>query len=449
MQTRTPRTSVEEIKQFDKNHVLHSWSVQSKIKPLLIVGGEGCYMIDAAGTRYLDLYSQLNYLNLGYQHPRLVEAIKRQAERLCVVSPAYANEPAAVLARLLSEVAPGDLDRTFFTLGGADAVENAVKMARLFTGRHKIITRYRSYHGATFGAITLSGDPRRPPVEPGISGVVRALDCYCYRCPFGQSYPGCGLGCAEHIDTLINFEGPGQVAAVLVEPIVGSNGVLVPPPEYLPRLRDICDRYGVLLIADEVMSGWGRAGQWFAVQNWNVVPDIIVTAKGLTGGYLPLGAVIVNARLAQHFEDNFLWCGLTYSMHPLCCAAGVAAVEIYRDEGIIERSQRLGELLMAGLQGLKEKHRSIGDVRGKGLFTGLELVKDRHTREPLVPWNASAAQMAPVQEVQRRLHERRVLPFIRWNSIFVSPPLVVSEAELEEAIAALDYALEAADALVA
>jgi taurine--2-oxoglutarate transaminase len=440
--------SAAEILAKDRRYVFHPWCVQSTLQPLPITGARGAYLLDADGRQYLDLAAELAHVNLGFQDPRVIDAIVDQSKRLCVVSPLQANAPAADLAELLAEVTPGDLGKTLFTLGGSEANEMAVQIARSYTGRHKIITRYRSYHGASYGALSLSGDPRRHYAEPGISGVVRALDCYCYRCPFGQRYPQCQLECADHVEHLINLEGPASVAAVLVEPVVGTNGVLVPPDGYWQRLRHICDRYDVLLIADEVITGFGRTGRWFGVDHWGVVPDIITIAKGLTSGYLPLGAVVMGAKVASYFDDHFFHSGFTYSAHPLACAAGLAAVKAYRDDQLVDYAATVGPSMLGELKRLQEHHPSVGDVRGIGMMACLELVKDRHTREPLVPWNAPAAAMGPMNDIRQRLLDRGVLTFNRWNMIMLFPPLCLTADELAQGCAALDEALVLADQFV-
>ena len=435
----------EKTRQMEREYVLHSWCVQSQYQAPVVVGGSGATFWDMDGRRYLDFSSQAMCSNLGHQHPQVVAAIKRQADQLCFIQGAWASVPRAQLARKLAEVTPSNLVKAFFTNAGAEANENAIKIARWFTGRRKIITRYRSYHGASAGAITLSGDPRRWAVEPGIPGIVRALDAYCYRCSFGLEYPSCGLRCAEHIGELIALEGPEHVAAVLVEPIVGSNGILVPPDGYLQRVREICSTNGVLLISDEVMAGFGRTGKWFACQHWDVAPDIIVTAKGLTGAMIPLGAVIVSQEIADFFDDKVLYAGLTYLGHPLSCAAGLAALQAYEEEGLIERSAVLGERMLNRLHRMQENHPCIGDVRGKGLFAAIELVKDRDTREPLTSFNTNSLALGRIVKEGR---ERGVSFAARWNFFILAPPLVITEEEMDGALDLLDELLVYADAEV-
>ena len=429
----------------DRKHVFHPWRAQRDRSSIAVTGGEGSYFHDADGNRYLDFHSGWGHMSLGHQPKRVIEAIVEQTRRMCNITADYANEPAARLGQLLAEITPGDLTKSFFTAGGTDAIETAVKMARAFTGRFKVISRYRSYHGNTYGAGTLSGDPRRLPLEPAMPGIVRALDNYCYRCPFDLKYPSCQVHCADHIGELIELEGPENVAAVIAEPVVSGNGGLVPPPEYWPMLREICDRYGVMLIADEVVTGLGRTGAWFACDHWQVVPDILVSAKTLTAGLMPLGATVVRPAIAAYFEDHYLDAGLTYQSHPVSCAAGIATIELIRDEHLVERAQQSGHYLMAGLCQLQERHPSVGDVRGLGLYATLELVRDRTTQAPLVRWNAAVSDSTGTVEVSRRLMERRVKVALRWNRLAVAPPLTVTESEIDEGLAAIDYALQAAD----
>ena len=431
------------IGELERKYVLRSWAVQGKNVYEEIVGGKGCWFWNKEGKKYLDFSSQLVNTNIGHQHPKVIAAIKEQAEKLCYISPSYASEPRARLAELIAEHTPGDLNKTLFTLGGAESNDNAIKIAREYTGRFKVMSRYRSYHGATYGAITLTGDPRRPPVEPGIPGVVRVFEPYCYRCSFGKSYPGCGLECAEHIREIMLYEDPNTVAALFVEPITGTNGIFVPPPEYLPRIREICDEFGVLLVADEVMTGWGRTGKWFGVDNWNVVPDIITMAKGITQGYVPLGAVVVNEKISRYFDEKMLWCGLTYSGHPLACATGVATVQVYEEENLIDNAAKMGERLKQGLQHIKEKHPSVGDVRSIGLFSAIELVRDRETKEPLAPWNGPDPGI--MGQINKALKEKGVYIYPRWNYLFIAPPIAINEEELAFGLNAVDEALELAD----
>ena len=433
--------SGDRVKADDARHVLHSWSVRSAIDPIPVAGAEGRYFWDYDGKRYLDFASQLVNVSLGHQHPKVVAAIKDQADRLTTIGPMMANEQRSELARLLAEVTPGDLTMSFFTNGGAEANENAIKLARWKTGRQKIVARYRSYHGATAGSITLTGDPRRWPAEPGIPGVVRILDPYTYRCPAGHPDPCPVCTGTPHLEEILQYEGPGTVAAVILETVTGTNGVIVPPDGYLQAVREVCDRHGILLIFDEVMAGFGRTGKWFACDHWDVVPDILTVAKGINSGYVPLGAMVISEELAGWVRDKYFAGGLTYSGHPLACAAGVASIEAFREEGIVENSAELGAVLGERLRGLAESHEAIGDVRGLGLFYGVELVKDRKTREPLVPFNASGEAFAPMAKIFKAALERGLYLMIHWNVIIVAPPLTITPEELDEGLEILDAVL--------
>jgi taurine--2-oxoglutarate transaminase len=428
-----------------KRYVLHSWSVQNALDPIPVAGGEGRYFWDFDGKRYLDFASQLVNVSIGHQHPKLVAAIREQAEKLCTIGPPMATEPRSTLARLLAEVTPGDLELSFFTNGGAEANENAIKLARWYTGRHKIVARYRSYHGATGGAITLTGDPRRWPAEPGIPGVVRMLDPYTYRCPAGHPDPCPVCSGAPHLEEILQYEGPHTVAAVILETVTGTNGIIVPPDGYLQSIREVCDRHGILLIADEVMAGFGRTGKWFGVDNWDVVPDILCVAKGINSGYIPLGAMVVRKPIADWVRDKYFAGGLTYSGHPLACASGVASIEAFKEEGIVEHAAEMGPVFAEHLQALQDRHPSIGEVRGLGCFWGIELVKNRETREPLVPFNATGEAFAPVARVYKAALDRGLYLMTHWNVVMVCPPLTITREELEEGMSTLDEALAIAD----
>jgi taurine--2-oxoglutarate transaminase len=437
-QPATHTLSGDEIVRLNREYTLFSWSVQSAVKPIPITRAEGVYFWDADGKRYLDFSSQLMNLNVGHQHPKVVRAIQEQAAHLSFAHPGLATEPRGRLGEKIAEIAPGNLKKTFFCLGGAEANENAIKIARFYTGRHKILARYRSYHGATHGAIALTGDYRRLPVEPAMPGVVHFLDPYCYRCPFGWRRETCHRECIDHVEEIIHYEGPEHIAAIIMEGVTGSNGLIVPPDDYWPRIRAICDKYGILLISDEVMSGWGRTGRWFAVDNWGVAPDIITTAKGLTSGYVPLGAVIVSEPIARYFEDKMLWCGLTYSGHPLACAAGLATLEAYEEDGLIENAVRVGGHLGESLERIKTTHLSVGDVRYIGLFSALEIVQDRGTKQPI----------DPLTQVAAYLREHGLFTFNFHNILFVVPPLCITEAQLDEGLAIIEWALEITDKMV-
>jgi taurine---2-oxoglutarate transaminase len=431
----------KQIVQENREYTMFSWSVQSSSNPIHLKRGQGVWFWDGDDNRWLDFSSQLINLNVGHQHPKLLEAIKEQVDKLCFAGPSFATEPRGTLGKKLSEVT--GLAKSFYTLGGAEANENAMKMARLFTGRDKIITRYRSYHGATMGAMTASGDPRRWPVEPGVPGIVRVFDPYCYRCPFGQKVETCNRECVNHIEEVIQMEGPDNVAAIMCEGITGSNGLLVPPDDYYPRLRALADKYGILLIDDEVMAGFGRTGTWLATQHYGIKPDIVTCAKGLTSGYLPLGVVIVSEPIANYFESNMLWGGLTYSGHPVCCAAAVANLRIYEEERIFANVQRQGQYLAKRLEDMKRKFACVGDVRYKGLFSVLELVKDKHTREPLAPFNGSSPEMA---KLAGHLKSEHLYAFSRFNMLWVCPPLIINENELRHGLDIIEQGLTLVDA---
>jgi taurine--2-oxoglutarate transaminase len=428
-----------------KQYVLHSWSVQDAVAPIAVAGAEGRHFWDYDGKRYLDFASQLVNVSIGHQHPKVVAAIKEQADRLCTIGPPMATEARSTLARMLAEVTPGDLTMSFFTNGGAEANENAIKLARWYTGRHKVIARYRSYHGATAGAITLTGDPRRWAAEPGIPGVVRMLDPYTYRCPAGHPDPCPVCTGGPHLEEILQYEGPDTVAAVILETITGTNGVIVPPDGYLQSIREVCDRHGILLICDEVMAGFGRSGKWFACEHWDVVPDILTVAKGINSGYVPLGAMVVSERIADWVRDKYFAGGLTYSGHPLACASGVASIEAFQEEGIVEHAAELGGVIADELRGLQERHPAIGEVRGLGCFWGIELVRNRETREPLVPFNATGEAFAPVARVAKAALERGLYLMTHWNVVMVVPPLTITREELDEGIGILDEALALAD----
>jgi taurine--2-oxoglutarate transaminase len=438
---------VDRIAELERQYVLRSWSVQSKNTYTNVVGGKGAFFWDDQGKKYLDFSAQLVNANVGHQDPRVIEAIKEQADKMCYVAPFYASEPRARLAQEVIEVCPPSMGKVFFTLGGAESNENAIKIARMYTGKMKVISRYRSYHGATYGAITLTGDPRRPPVEPGIPGVLKVFDHYCYRCSFGLRYPSCDVRCVESIREVIQYENPDTVAAVMVETVTGTNGIFVPPPEYLPRLREICDEFSVLLICDEVMSGFGRTGEWFAVDHWKIQPDIMTMAKGLTSGYVPLGAVVVSKDIAKGFEDRMFWCGLTYSGHSLACAAGLGNMRAYREDDMIGNAKRLGNLMDQELAAIMDRHPSVGDIRNIGLFGAIELVKDRETREPLAPWNGPDPGV--MGAINKFLLEKGVYTYLRWNLLFLTPPLCITESELVEGLAIVDESLRIADEFAA
>ncbi len=436
--TRAGAVDAAQVARDTKDHVLISWAAQGQIAPLVVTGGDGCWIL-SGDRRILDFSSTLVNTNLGHQHPKVVRAIVEQAERLTYAAPAFTDAPRATLARMIADVAPGDLAKTLFTTGGSEAIESAIKIARLYTGRHKILTQWRSFHGQTAGAMTAGGDNRRWANEPGIPGVVHFLNPDPYRSLFGSDVQKA----LAHVEEVIWYEGPDQIAAILCEPIVGASGLIVPPDGFFQGIRELCDRHGIVMILDEVMTGFGRTGKWFAAEHWNVVPDVMTFAKGVNSGYVPLGGTIVDGPIAKHFEDHVLWQGLTYSGHALACAAGIATIEAYRDERVVESAAAMGELLRRELRGLMARHPSVGDVRGKGLMWGIELVKDRGTKEMLERWNGPSQKLA--NALRTACMKRDVYVMCRWNLMVVAPPLIVTEEELRTGIRAIDEALEIAD----
>ncbi|MEU9778769.1 aspartate aminotransferase family protein [Streptomyces sp. NPDC047968] len=435
------------VKAADRAHVFHSWSAQGLIDPLAVAGAEGAYFWDYDGNRYLDFTSGLVYTNIGYQHPKVVAAIQEQAGRLATFAPAFAVQARSEAARLIAERTPGDLDRIFFTNGGAEAVEHAIRMARLHTGRPKVMSAYRSYHGGTATAINITGDPRRWASDSGTAGVVHFWGPFPYRSAFyaADEDQECARALA-HLEETIAFEGPGTVAAIILETIPGTAGIMVPPPGYLAGVREICDRHGIVLVLDEVMAGFGRTGRWFAAEHFGVVPDLMTFAKGVNSGYVPLGGVAVSDRIAATFEHRPYPGGLTYSGHPLACAAAVATIEAMEEEKVVENAAALGETVVGpALRALAERHPSVGEVRGTGMFWALDLVRDRATREPLVPYNASGEANAPMAAFAAACKRGGLWPFVNMNRTHVVPPCNITEAELKEGFAALDAALSVAD----
>jgi taurine---2-oxoglutarate transaminase len=431
----------------DRAHVFHSWSAQAALDPVVVVGAEGSRFWDDQGNSYLDFASQLVNANIGHQHPKLVAAIKEQADVLCTVAPFHANAARGEAARLITELAPGDLDMVFFTNGGAEATENAMRMARLHTGRNKVLTTYRSYHGGTAGAITMTGDPRRWASEPGTPGMVKFWGPYTYRSAFYATDDAEECERAlDHLEDVLMVEGAHNVAAIVLETVVGTNGILVPPDGYLQGVREICDEHGIVMIADEVMAGFGRCGEWFAVDRWGVTPDLICFAKGVNSGYVPLGGVIISRRIADTFAERPYPGGLTYSGHPLACASAVASINIFKEEGIIEHARHLGtDVIGPALAEIAERHRSVGEVRGLGVFWAIELVKDRRTREPLVPYNAAGPAAAPMNELAAACKQRGLWPFTHFNRMHVVPPITTSDEDVRAGLAIIDEALSVAD----
>ncbi|MGW9068679.1 aminotransferase class III-fold pyridoxal phosphate-dependent enzyme [Streptomyces yangpuensis] len=442
----TPHT-LAAVKDADRKHVFHSWSAQALIDPLAVAGAEGSYFWDYEGKRYLDFSSQLVNTNIGHQHPKVVAAIQEQAARLCTLAPGFAVDVRSEAARLIAERTPGDLDKIFFTNGGAEAVENAVRMARLHTGRAKVLSTYRSYHGATAAAINLTGDPRRWPSDTAAAGVVHFWGPYLYRSAFHATTEAeeCERALA-HLADAIAFEGPQSIAAIILETVPGTAGIMVPPAGYLAGVRELCDRYGIVFILDEVMAGFGRTGTWFAAEHWGVTPDLITFAKGVNSGYVPLGGVAISGAVAETFATRPYPGGLTYSGHPLACAAAVATINAMEEEGVVEHAAHLGEnVLGPALAELAERHPSVGEVRGLGAFWALELVRDKETREPLVPYNAAGADNAPMAEFAAACKASGLWPFVNMNRTHVVPACTITEAEAKEGLALLDEALTVAD----
>ncbi|HEV2722345.1 MAG TPA: aminotransferase class III-fold pyridoxal phosphate-dependent enzyme [Thermoanaerobaculia bacterium] len=431
-----------------KRHSIFSWSAQASVNPIPMVRGEGIYFWDAGGKRYIDMNSQLMCVNIGHGDKRVINAIKRQADELVYAGPGMATAVRARVGKMLADLTPGDLNRFFFTLGGAEANENAIRMARMVTGRQKIMVRYRSYHGATAGAISLTGDPRRWANEPGIPGVVRFFDPYKYRSHLyrdGDSDAAFTQRCLDEVEETIMYEGGQTIAAMFIETVTGTNGLIVPPDGYLQGLREICDRHGILLVCDEVMCGLGRTGHWFACNRWNVVPDMITMAKGLTSAYLPLGAVAVSDRVASYFDRNVYYGGLTYNAHPMSLAAAEACLQVMIDDDTMTHVQRAGRVMSELYAQMKEKHPSVGDVRSVGLFGVLELVRNRRTKEPMAPFNGSSPEM---QKLGAFFRENGMYAFLNWNNVFTNPPLCITEEQLRESFAIIDRGLEITDAAV-
>ncbi|MGY3554030.1 aminotransferase class III-fold pyridoxal phosphate-dependent enzyme [Williamsia sp. R60] len=433
--------------ELDRAHVFHSWSAQAQISPMTILAASGSHIWDGDGNRLLDFSSQMVNTNVGHQHPRVVEAIAEQARTLCTIAPQHVNVARSEAARLIAERTPGDLDRIFFTNGGADAVEHAVRMARLHTGRRKVLTRFRSYHGGTDTAINMTGDPRRWPNDYGAAGVVHFFGPFLYRTQFHSvdEQQECERA-LEHLEAVISMEGPQTIAAIVLEPVPGTAGIMVPPPGYLAGVRELCDRFGIVMIADEVMAGFGRTGEWFSINHSGVVPDLITFAKGVNSGYVPLGGVAISGAIAETFADRVYPGGLTYSGHPLATAAAVATINAMTEEGIVENAAAIGrDVLGPGLAELAARHRSVGEVRGIGVFWAVELVKDQGTREPLAPYGSTSAAM---NDVIGACKKGGLLPFANFNRLHMVPPCTVSPAEVAEGLEILDAALTVADALV-
>ena len=441
---------MDEITRLTALHTYGTWRAQKGWAPINVVKADGSCYWDSTGKRWLDMSAQLMCSNLGHQNAAVIEAICQQAKKLAFISPSHTCDVRADLSVKLLEVMPKGLDKFFFTTSGTEANEAAFKIARMYTGKHKIISRYTSYHGSTAGSIAATGDFRRWFVEPAgkIPGVVFGPECHCYRCPIGHTYPSCNTACADYIAHMIDCD--SNVAAVIIEPVVGTNGILIPPKEYLPKLAELCKKRGVLLIADEVMSGWGRTGEWFAVNHWGVVPDILCTAKGITSAMAPLGLVATSREIANFFDDNFFAHGHTYEAHPLTLAPAIAAIDEYKRLGLLDRARAMGEILGGKLRALQAKHPSVGDVRGLGLFWAVDLVANRETKQPFNTMQDKAARKPLVIDQVVAEMAKRGVSMLGWVShLVLAPPLIITEAEIDEAVAALDAALDVADRAIA
>lgn len=441
----------QEIIDLNKTYNFFPWVTQGVFQPLPLDRGEGVYFYDTEGKKYLDFSSQLMNVSAGLGNKKIIAAIQEQAVRMAYIHPSYATESKGKLSKKLAELTPGNLRKTLFTCSGAEANENAIKFAKLYTGRSKFLARYRSFHGTTAGALSLTGDPYRQPVEPMIPGVVHFMDPYCYRCPFGWTKKTCHRECISHVQQVMELEGPDKIAGIILEGVTGSNGIIIPPDEYWPAVRELCDRYGILLIDDEVMSGFGRTGKWFGIDNWGVSPDIMTMGKGITSGYVPLAGVIVSSDISDFFDDKPLPMGLTNNAHPLGIAASLAAIQVYEEENLIENSRNMGHVLSDGLEELKARHPSVGDVRSIGLFSTIELVRDRESKRPLSPQPGTPKHtgdtiIAP--KLMGAMKEMGMHCFAKWNYIFPVPPLSISNTQILDGISILDKVLDLTDNMI-
>ncbi len=442
-------SEAQEIIQDNMDYTLFSWSKQKGIAPIAVKHGEGVYLYDYDDKRYLDFSSGLMNVNIGHGNQRITDAVVKQMQEISYVTPSCVTKVRGDLGKKLAEISPGNLTKTLFTVCGATAIENAIKLARLYTGRHKIITKYRAFHGSSYGAMSAGGDPRKLPADAQQApNFVHVEDPFCYRCPFGQEFGKCQYECVSHIQRVIEFEGPENVAAILMEGESGSSGCIKYPPDYFKKLRTICDKYGILLIADEVMSGFGRTGKWFGIDNHGVVPDMIATAKGLTSGYLPFGALIVSDTIAKYYDDKVLWLGLTYSAHPVGCAAALETLKIYEEDNLIANAATMGKYIEKRVEEMKVQHPSIGDFRNTGLLGCIELVKNRDTKEPMAPFNAKPDEMVIMNKVAAKIKELGMYTFVRWNYIFIAPPLIITKEQIDEGLEIISEAIAIADSYV-
>jgi taurine--2-oxoglutarate transaminase len=444
MQETLLQSETQEIIQDNLDYTLFSWSKQKGINPIAVKYAEGVYLYDYDDKRYIDFSSGLMNVNIGHGNQRVTEAVVKQMQQVAYVTPSCVTKARGELGKKLASVTPKGLNKTLFTTGGAEAIENAIKLARLYTGRHKILTRYQSFHGASYGAFSAGGDPRRIPVDAQQAPNFVHFDIpHSYRWEYGEE--ALLKEGVAHLEKVISFEGPQNIAAILLEGESGTSGCFKYPVGYLKQVREICNRHGILFIADEVMSGFGRTGKWFGVENHDVVPDMITTAKGITSGYIPLGALIVSDKIAKQYDDNILWLGLTYSAHPVSCAAAVETLQIYEDENLLENAREIGKYIDARIEELKQKHPSIGDWRNTGLLGCLELVKNRKTKEPFAPFNATADQMVIMNKVAARLRELGMYTFVRWSFIFIAPPLCINKEQADEGLEIISEALKITD----
>jgi len=433
--------------QHSLTHTFFSWSKQGGLNPIEVARAAGVYLYDQSGKQYLDFSSQLMNVNIGHGDQRVTDAVVKQMQEVSYIAPNMVTEVRGKLGKKLAQISPGNLSKTFFTLGGAEAIENAIKLARLYTGRHKILSQYRSYHGATYGAISAGGDPRKLQVDHlEAPGMVKFENPYAYRCPWYSDSPEqCAERCVEQLERIINFEGPENIAAIILEGESGTSGCIKYPSNYWQLVEQVVRKYGILIIDDEVMSGFGRTGKWFGIDHSGVVPDMIATAKGLTGGYLPLGALIVSDTIAKTFDDKALPLGLTYSAHPVSCASALAVLDIYESDNLLENANKISRYLEEKMKDLIAKHPSIGDFRNTGLLGVIELVKNRKTKEPMAPWNAKPHEMGAMTKVAAKIRELGMFTFVKWNFIFVAPPLIVTEVQIDEGLDIISQALALAD----
>ncbi|OFY84525.1 MAG: hypothetical protein A3F72_14050 [Bacteroidetes bacterium RIFCSPLOWO2_12_FULL_35_15] len=442
-------SEAEKIIQDNLDYTLFSWSKQKGISPIAIKNAKGVYLYDYDGKRYIDFSSGLMNVNIGHGNQRVTEAVVKQMQEVSYVTPSCVTKVRGELGKKLASITPKGMNKALFTVCGATAIENAIKLARLYSGRHKIITRYRAYHGASYGAMSAGGDPRKIPADSQQApNFVHVEDPFCYRCPFGQTFGSCKYECVSHVERVIEFEGPGNVAAILMEGESGSSGCIKYPPEYFKKLKAICDKHGILLIADEVMSGLGRTGKWFGIDHHGVIPDMIATAKGLTAGYIPFGALIVSDKIAAFYDDKPLMLGLTYSAHAVACAAALEVLKIYEDENMIANAAAMGKYIEGRIEEMKAKHPSIGDFRNTGLLGCIELVKNRTTKEPMAPYNAKPDEMVIMNKVAAKIKELGMYTFVRWGYIFIAPPLCITKEEIEEGLAIISQAISIADEYV-